>query len=117
MSECRRASERRSPAAFVGATRPRATALAPRSARATPIADTGHAHDDGRSWQEIRALLGRAKLAAPVRERALAIFEGLAESEARVHGLPIDRVHFTRSARSMRSSTSPARRSASIASA
>jgi pyridinium-3,5-bisthiocarboxylic acid mononucleotide nickel chelatase len=53
-----------------------------------------HDHDGGRSWKEIRALLGRAKLAAPVRDRALAIFEGLAASEARVHGLPIDRVHF-----------------------
>lgn len=55
-----------------------------------------HDHDDdpGRSWKEIRTLIGRAKLAAPVRERALAIFAGLAESEARVHGMPIDRVHF-----------------------
>jgi uncharacterized protein (TIGR00299 family) protein len=53
-----------------------------------------HDHEGGRSWKEIRGLLGRGKLAAPVRDRALAIFEGLAASEARVHGLPIDRVHF-----------------------
>jgi len=51
-------------------------------------------HGPGRSWKEIRRLLDRAKLAAPVRERALAIFEGLAAAEARVHGLPIDAVHF-----------------------
>ena len=53
-----------------------------------------HDHTSGRSWTEIRKLLGRAKLAAPVKERALAIFEALATAEARVHGMPIDRVHF-----------------------
>jgi hypothetical protein len=56
---------------------------------AAPVA---HAH--GRSWAEIRRLLARAKLVAPVRERALSIFEALAAAEARVHGIPIDRVHF-----------------------
>ncbi|HTY17304.1 MAG TPA: nickel pincer cofactor biosynthesis protein LarC [Myxococcota bacterium] len=52
------------------------------------------AHAHGRSWLEIRRLLARARLVPEVRERALAIFESLAEAEARVHGIAIDAVHF-----------------------
>lgn len=48
---------------------------------------------DGR-WSTIRARLGAAPLAPPVRERALAIFARLAEAEARVHGVPVDAVAF-----------------------
>src|SRR5215468_11020932 len=51
-------------------------------------------HAPGRRWLEIRRLLERAALAPPVRERALAIFEALADAEARVHGIAIDAVHF-----------------------
>lgn len=60
-----------------------------------------HAHshaplpgEHGRSYEEIQRILGRAKLAAPARDRALAIFGALAEAEARVHGIPVARVHF-----------------------
>jgi uncharacterized protein (TIGR00299 family) protein len=48
----------------------------------------------GRSWREIRRLIASAKLRPAVRERALAIFEALAEAEGRVHGIPAERVHF-----------------------
>ncbi len=51
-----------------------------------------HAH--GRRWREIERLLGRAKLAPTVRDRALGIFEGLARAEADVHGRSLDDVHF-----------------------
>jgi pyridinium-3,5-bisthiocarboxylic acid mononucleotide nickel chelatase len=54
----------------------------------------GHAHPHGRSYREIVRLLERAKLAALVRQRALACFEALARAEARVHGTPIAKVHF-----------------------
>jgi uncharacterized protein (TIGR00299 family) protein len=47
-----------------------------------------------RRYAEIRKLLGRAKLAAPVRDRTQAIFETLARAEARVHGVKVDEVHF-----------------------
>jgi uncharacterized protein (TIGR00299 family) protein len=47
-----------------------------------------------RRYAEIRKLLGRAKLAAPVRERAQAIFETLARAEAKVHGVKVEEVHF-----------------------
>ncbi|HVH04660.1 MAG TPA: nickel pincer cofactor biosynthesis protein LarC [Myxococcota bacterium] len=57
-----------------------------------------HAHEDGhghgRHYDEIRRVLDRAKLAAPVRDRAHAIFAALAGAEARVHGVPVERVHF-----------------------
>lgn len=65
----------------------------------------GHAHphahpqapapgEHGRSYDEIRRILTRAKLEAPVRDRALAIFGALAEAEAHVHGIPVADVHF-----------------------
>lgn len=53
-----------------------------------------HRHVHGRSFAQIRTLLKKAKLAKPVRERALSIFEVLAGAEARVHGTTIDDVHF-----------------------
>lgn len=52
------------------------------------------AHGHGRRYAEIRALLGKAKLPAPVRARAQAIFEALAQAEARVHGIAVEEVHF-----------------------
>ena len=39
-------------------------------------------------------MLGRAKLAGTVRDRALAIFEALGRAEARVHGIALEKVHF-----------------------
>ncbi|MDI3341859.1 MAG: nickel pincer cofactor biosynthesis protein LarC [Sphaerobacter sp.] len=47
-----------------------------------------------RHWRDIRALLLRADLAEPVRQRALAIFAALAEAEGRVHGVDPEAVHF-----------------------
>ncbi|HUE29811.1 MAG TPA: nickel pincer cofactor biosynthesis protein LarC [Verrucomicrobiae bacterium] len=54
-----------------------------------------HAHRHGhRPWREIRDLLVGGRLAAPVAERALAVFTRLAEAEGRVHGVPADAVQF-----------------------
>ncbi|UGQ13251.1 nickel pincer cofactor biosynthesis protein LarC [Yinghuangia sp. ASG 101] len=50
-----------------------------------------HAH---RTWHDVRGLLTRAELPAPVRENALAVFARLAAAEARVHGTAVDDVHF-----------------------
>ena len=47
-----------------------------------------------RSFATIRHLLTEARLAEPVRERALKVFTLLAEAEARVHGTAIEAVHF-----------------------
>lgn len=54
----------------------------------------GHAHADGRHYHEIVRVLESARLAPEVRGRALASFEALAKAEARVHGIPVERVHF-----------------------
>jgi uncharacterized protein (TIGR00299 family) protein len=51
-----------------------------------------HAH--GRHYLEIVRVLEDARLDADVRARALATFEALARAEARVHGIPVERVHF-----------------------
>lgn len=47
-----------------------------------------------RDWAAIRALLAESALPARVKERALAVFQQLAEAEARVHGIPVETVHF-----------------------
>ena len=52
------------------------------------------AHEEGRSYEEIRRILRRARLEPEVRERALAIFEALARAEARVHRTRLAAVHF-----------------------
>jgi uncharacterized protein (TIGR00299 family) protein len=50
-----------------------------------------HRHHD---WHDIRDRLESCSLDAPVKRRAIAIFELLAEAEAEVHGSPVDEVAF-----------------------
>ena len=45
-------------------------------------------------WSDIRAFLTDSRLAEPVKAIALEIFRYLAEAEAKVHGVPVDSVHF-----------------------
>ena len=47
-----------------------------------------------REWRSIEHLIVTAELPGPVRERALASFQRLAEAEAGVHHVPQDHVHF-----------------------
>ena len=49
---------------------------------------------DHRHYSQIRKILDDAGLAPAVRDRAHAIFANLAEAEARVHGIPVEKVHF-----------------------
>jgi uncharacterized protein (TIGR00299 family) protein len=52
------------------------------------------AGSERRGWPTIRTLLADAALPDRVRSRATAVFARLAEAEARVHGIPVDDVHF-----------------------
>jgi uncharacterized protein (TIGR00299 family) protein len=47
-----------------------------------------------RTWGQIRKMIDKAKLPPGVAARSIATFERLAASEARVHRMPIDEVHF-----------------------
>lgn len=50
--------------------------------------------DTHRFLPDVEEILGRGTLTPRQRELALAIFRRLAEAEAAVHGMPIDKVHF-----------------------
>jgi pyridinium-3,5-bisthiocarboxylic acid mononucleotide nickel chelatase len=57
--------------------------------------DQGAAHHhEHRDYAEIRRLLKRAKLDADVRELAAEIFALVAQAEAALHGVPLDRIAF-----------------------
>ncbi len=53
------------------------------------VADQPH-----RRWADIRAMILAAHLPDDVRTRAVSVFAGLAEAEARAHGTPVAEVHF-----------------------
>ena len=69
-------------------------ALAARYVRVEVPRSSHSKREHGRHWREIRRTLERARLDADVRSRALAIFGALAEAEAKVHGTPVEKVHF-----------------------
>lgn len=50
-----------------------------------------HAH---RGLSDIRAILMRGALPERARDNAIAVFTRLAEAEARIHGVPVDAIHF-----------------------
>jgi hypothetical protein len=55
-----------------------------------------NARDDGvvRTWGNVRSILAAASLPEAVRARAIGAFARLAEAEARIHRIAVDRVHF-----------------------
>jgi uncharacterized protein (TIGR00299 family) protein len=58
--------------------------------------DHGHSHEHshGRSLTTIRNLIHAADLATPVKESAVRAFELLGASEARIHNVDIEKIHF-----------------------
>jgi uncharacterized protein (TIGR00299 family) protein len=62
-----------------------------RAAKADVTVTGEHAN---RGPREIAALLGGAPLEPAVRDRALRVFDLLGAAEARVHGIPVEDVHF-----------------------
>jgi len=61
------------------------------SGRGLVAATAAHSHTD---WSSIRERLHRAPLTEPVIRHAVGIFSLLAEAEAGVHGVPVERVAF-----------------------
>jgi uncharacterized protein (TIGR00299 family) protein len=53
-----------------------------------------HTHEHGRSLPEIRTLLMGADLTPRARSFSLSAFTLLAQAEGRIHGVPIEKVHF-----------------------
>lgn len=57
----------------------------------------GHEHSHSHShnsYKEISELISQSKLNSRVKEMSLKIFHVIAEAEAKVHGMPVDQVHF-----------------------
>jgi len=53
-----------------------------------------HPHEHGRSLTVIRQLIQSSSLAAPVKHTAIRAFELLGASEAKIHNIPVDQIHF-----------------------
>ncbi|HEY7218802.1 MAG TPA: nickel pincer cofactor biosynthesis protein LarC [Candidatus Binatia bacterium] len=64
------------------------------SVRATQFQVIYQKHESPRSWKQIRDLIQRAKIDAAIKMTGTEIFTCLARAEARIHGVPVDRVHF-----------------------
>jgi uncharacterized protein (TIGR00299 family) protein len=52
-----------------------------------------HSHSH-RGLNEIREIIHAAEISAPAKSRAIAIFEALGLAEAKIHEMPVERVHF-----------------------
>ncbi len=52
-----------------------------------------HHHHDHHSLKEIAGCIGRSALSVEGKDRALHLFERLAEAEAAIHDMPLERVH------------------------
>ncbi len=53
-----------------------------------------HSHEGSRNHAQIRELIDKSKLSEWVKEKAKAVFYRVAVAEGKVHGLPVESVHF-----------------------
>jgi len=57
--------------------------------------DTGHSHSHGRGLKEIREIIRAATgISETGKDTAVAIFENLGAAEAKIHHVPVEKVHF-----------------------
>lgn len=56
--------------------------------------DHHHHHHHHGSMGEIRSIVSRLPIPAMVKLDIMAVYEEIAEAESRVHGVPVDRIHF-----------------------
>ena len=62
---------------------------------ATPHDTNGGHHPHGeRGLKEIVALINASQLPARAKQRALEVFGAIGEAEAKVHGVPVEKIHF-----------------------
>jgi uncharacterized protein (TIGR00299 family) protein len=63
-------------------------------ANETGLDEGAHSHVHGRSLSAIRELIQEARLAEPVKRTAIRVFELLGESEAKIHNVRVEVIHF-----------------------
>ncbi|MGO4106951.1 LarC family nickel insertion protein [Paenibacillus sp. YAF4_2] len=56
--------------------------------------DHGHHHHDHRAYKDIVQLIEKSTLADAVKQTALQIFKKIGQAEGKIHGLPLEQVHF-----------------------
>jgi len=56
--------------------------------------DHSHSHAHGRSLSAIRKLIQETSLPVAVKNTAISTFELLGTSEARIHNVPVENIHF-----------------------
>ena len=65
----------------------------PRKHSGQGSAATTHSHDH-RGFTEIAEMISSSRLSEEVKRRALSVFKRLGEAEAKIHGLPLEKIHF-----------------------
>ena len=53
-----------------------------------------HHHHEHRGLKEVPTIIDSSKVTTSVKAKSLAVFQQLAEAEAKVHGVPIQEIHF-----------------------
>ena len=67
----------------------------PRKFSGQGSAATTHSHEhEHRGYSEIAAMIEKSKLSKGVKKRAVSLFRRIGEAEARIHGIPLEKVHF-----------------------
>ncbi len=57
-------------------------------------AENPQSHHEHRSLSQIKQMISASSLSDSVKERALTIFQRIGEAESKIHGIPIETVHF-----------------------
>jgi len=53
-----------------------------------------HTHAEARNFSQIRQMITGSRLSEWVKQKAIAVFQRIAEAEGKIHGVPPDQVHF-----------------------
>ncbi len=56
--------------------------------------ETDHSHEGSRNFTQIKALIYQSQLSDWVKQKAVAVFQRVANAEGKIHGMPPERVHF-----------------------